>query len=246
MSSPLPFKRALVVLSGGQDSTTCLYLAKHQLAPEIHAVTFDYGQRHSIEIGAASVVAEMAGVESHEIISLGNGILQGTSPLVNMKKDVESYASAAVLPGGIEKTFVPMRNALFLVLAANRAVVLGCDVIVTGVSQEDYGGYPDCREEFIGAMDMVLWRGLAESVAVIPKILTPLMFKSKQATVDLALMLPGCMDALANSHTCYRGEFPPCGQCHACLLRRAGFEKAGIVDPLDDRATRFNASMQEA
>ncbi len=227
-------RKALVVLSGGQDSTTCLYFAKSK-GMELHAITFDYGQRHAIELQAARDIAQLAGCASHEVIVLGADALQGTSPLTNRAVPVETYASAEVLPGGIEKTFVPMRNALFLTIAANRAVVRGCDVIYTGVSQEDYGGYPDCRREFLIAMQAMIDDALGESVEVSPALRAPLLNSNKRQTVGLAQSLPGCMEALALSHTCYQGLRPPCGKCHSCLLRAKGFAEAGVIDPLTER-----------
>lgn len=228
----MKYKKMLVVLSGGQDSTTCLYWAKAQ-CEEVLTVTIDYGQRHSRELAAARLVSRLANV-AHEIVRMG-GVLAGTSPLVNDGNAVENYASADALPGGIEKTFVPMRNAMFLVIAANRAVVHGCDAIVTGVSMEDYGGYPDCRAEFIGTASAMISAALGESYPPI-SILTPLLHLDKKATVDLAASLPGCMAALGFSHTCYNGEYPPCGTCHACLLRERGFLQAATPDPLQVRA----------
>lgn len=242
--------KPLVILSGGQDSTTCLYWAK-QLpgVEEVHAVTFDYGQRHAIEIESALKVAEMAGVASHEIVKLPDGILRGTSPLINADHEVGRYESAETLPGGLEDTFVPARNILFLTLAANRAYCLGCDALVIGVSQEDYGGYPDCRIEFINAMEKALCEGMPKPL-VIKK---PLITLNKMRTVELADVLDmthygatgkregGCLDALAYSHTCYNGETPPCGSCHACLLRAKGFQEAEVVDPLIERLTNTEA-----
>lgn len=223
--------KCLVVLSGGQDSTTCLFWAKQNF-DEVHAVTFDYGQRHSREIDCAVDVANLAGVVTHEIIAVPD-ILKGTSPLVNKGEVVESYANATVLPGGLEKTFVPMRNALFLTIAANRAVCLGISNLVTGVCQEDFGGYPDCRRSFIDATEVYIKRALfLEPDRAIFHIITPLMDLTKKQSVDLAVALPDCMDAIAFTHTCYNGQYPPCGHCHACLLRSRGFEEAGIADPL--------------
>lgn len=237
------YKRALVVLSGGQDSTTCLFLAR-ELADEVVAITFDYGQRHSAEIDAAFFVACAAGLtpEQRETITLPQGVLAGSSPLVDPLEVVESYADADALPGGIEKTFVPMRNALFLTLAANRAIVLGCDVILTGISEEDYGGYPDCRAEFLVAMQGMIRSAIAESSPV-PELVAPLLHIDKAGTVDMARLLPGCMEALAYTHTCYKGVFPPCGTCHACLLRARGFERAGVPDPLVQRAEQSDGGV---
>jgi 7-cyano-7-deazaguanine synthase len=218
-------KKALVVLSGGQDSTTCLFWAKSRF-DSVFCLTFAYGQLHSNEIDSASKIAQLANVP-HEILDVGS-IFAGASPLTNHDRGVQSYSSAEDLPGGLEDTFVPGRNILFLSLAANRAYVLNCDAVVIGVSQEDFGGYPDCRREFINHMQQAICAGLDRQI----EILTPLMDMTKKQTVELAATLPGCLDALVESTTCYNGCFPPCSTCHACLLRERGFREAGIPDPL--------------
>lgn len=245
-------KRALVVLSGGQDSTTCLAQAIQTYGRDnVHAVTFNYGQRHHVEIESARMIAIMAGLAHeadspsverhslrHEIIDVP-GILKGTSPLVS-GAEVESYQSADVLPGGLEKTFVPMRNQLFFTLAANRAVLLGmekgCDVdIITGVSQEDYGGYPDCRTAFVKSLERTVGFSLDDPELPHIYIETPLMFLNKRQTVEMSEATPGARALLAYSHTCYNGSVPPCGHCHACLLREKGYSEAGVTDPLVER-----------
>lgn len=227
-----PCERAIVVLSGGQDSTTCLYLAK-QLGYELHAVTVDYDQRHRAELAAAEDVAFLAGVTSHEIVRVGK-ILKGTSPLVS-DAGLEQYADHKSLPGGIEKTFVPLRNQLFLTLAANRATCIGATAIFTGVCQEDFGGYPDCRRVFIDALQEAI--NLSNEGASPPiEIVTPLMHLTKAQSVHLALKLPGCFAALSRTHTSYDGQYPPVGHDHATLLRAKGFEEAGVPDPLVLRA----------
>ncbi len=218
--------KALVVLSGGQDSTTCLYWALRQY-DKVVAVTFDYGQRHAIEIEAAREIAEHAGIE-WELVRIPP--LGGDSPLTELAREVRQYESADALPGGIEDTFVPGRNIIFLALAANRAASLGCEIIIAGLSQEDFGGYPDCRRVFVDAMEKAVNLGLEGTAAKIV-IETPLINMSKKETVLLAQEV-GAMEALALSHTCYNGEQPPCGHCHACLLRLKGFEEAGVEDPL--------------
>lgn len=228
--------KALVVLSGGQDSTTCLFWARDRYA-SVEAITFNYGQRHSRELEAARIVAAMADVPQHTL-DIGP-ILRGASPLVNPSSELEQYADAASLPGGLEKTFVPGRNALFLVLAANYAYTIGALDIITGVSSEDYGGYPDCRPAFINGMAHALRMGLAvdnEDPWQQMGIRTPLMYLSKAETVRLARELPGCWEALAFSHTAYDGAYPPLGHDHATLLRAKGFEEAGYPDPLVLRA----------
>ena len=222
----------LVIFSGGQDSTTCLYWAKEKFK-RIHAVTFDYGQRHKIEIESAKKIANLAGVESHEIIDI-TGMMKTTSPLVDFSKELSQYRNVDELPGGIEPTFIPCRNILFLAIAANRAVVKSIKDLVIGVSAIDYGGYPDCRPKFIILMEETLRHGLEMEI----NIHTPIIFLSKKDTVLFASKISGCMEALAHSHTCYEGKFPPCGKCHACLLRIKGFKEAGIEDPLIERANR--------
>jgi 7-cyano-7-deazaguanine synthase len=227
---------AIVVLSGGQDSTTCLFWARH-LGFEVHAVTFDYNQRHAREIEAAVKVAKLAGVLSHEIITMGP-VLKGASPLIS-DNALEQYADHKSLPGGLEKTFVPMRNQMFLTIAANRAYVHNARALVTGVCEEDYGGYPDCREQFIHALAYACNLGTFTGEDGAPAsldILTPLMRLTKKATVELALTLPGCYAALAWTHTSYDGAYPPVGHDHATLLRAKGFEEAGVPDPLVLRA----------
>lgn len=230
-------RKALIVLSGGQDSTTCAYYAREQ-GYELHAITFDYGQRHAIELDAARGIAERVGCVTHEIVELPKGVLLGTSPLVS-DAPLDQYADHDSLPGGLEKTFVPMRNQLFLTLAANRAYVLGCDTLFTGVCQEDFGGYPDCRAEFISALATACNLGTFTGQDGAPgplHIITPLMYQTKKSSVYMALAMKGCYDALAYTHTSYDGLYPPTGHDHATLLRAKGFSDAGVPDPLVLRA----------
>lgn len=228
-----PHDTALVVLSGGQDSTTCLFraLQSHTL---VHAITFDYGQRHKREIQAAMLIAAYADVFSHEVLKLPADVLHSSSPLVS-NNALEQYADAASLPGGIEKTFIPMRNQLFLTLAANRAVEKKAMFVYTGVCETDFGGYPDCRRDFIDALENTTNHSL-EGTGHKLCIRTPLMHMTKADTVRLAMLLPHCWEALAYSHTAYDGNYPPTGHDHASLLRARGFEEAGVPDPLVMRA----------
>lgn len=231
----------LVVLSGGQDSTTCLFWAKERFH-EVHAVTFDYGQRHRIEIDAAKKVADLARVASHEIVEVP-GILVSTSPLTSAN-DLEQYTDAQqmaeVIGSRIEKTFVPMRNTLFLTIAANRAVALGASAIVTGICQEDNANYPDCRDDFRNNLEHTINLSLGlqrwDSASECIRIIAPLMDLDKAASVKLAMRTPGAYDALAYSHTSYDGKYPPTDMNHANVLRAAGFEAAGVPDPLVVRA----------
>jgi 7-cyano-7-deazaguanine synthase len=230
--------KALVVFSGGQDSTTCLYWAKQRF-DVVHALTFDYGQRHRLELESAKTIAQMAGI-AQEVINLGH-IFAGLSPLTDLSRPVEAYDDVENLPQGIASTFVPGRNILFLSVAANRAYVLGCDTVVIGVAQQDFGGYPDCRLDFIEKMQSALASGLDAPL----NIETPLMNLTKKETVMLAQALSGCLDALAYSTTCYNGQSPPCGHCNSCLLRAKGFDQAGIVDPLLSRCATIKKLAEE-
>lgn len=236
-------EKAIVVLSGGQDSTTCLFWAIRMWGAEnVHCITFDYGQRHRIEIYAAITVARMAGIASHEVITLQKGVLAGASPLTDPSVELERYENAeqmdAVIGDRRETTFVPMRNALFLTIAANRAEVLGATNIVLGVCQMDNANYDDCRSVFLQAANLYINTALGHDHRGTPpiNIVAPLLMLTKAQTVVLAQELPGCWDALAYSHTSYDGKYPPTDMNHANVLRAAGFEEAGLPDPLVVRA----------
>lgn len=235
--------KVVVAFSGGQDSTTCLFWALDQ-GFDILALTIFYGQRHAIEIKAAEAVLEYARsvyrdrVIDHEVIDLPVGILQGTSPLVS-QAPLEQYKDHHSLPGGLEKTFVPMRNQLFLTLAANRAFVHQAAGLITGVCEEDFGGYPDCRGVFLEAIGNACDLGTFTAEAGFPQglpILAPLLSLTKAETVMMSFGLPGAYAALALSHTAYDGQYPPLGKDHATLLREKGFAAAGLPDPLVVRA----------
>lgn len=218
--------RALVVLSGGQDSTTCLYWALAQFgADAVEAVSFDYGQRHRIELECAAHIAAMAGVP-HTVLPINTFAALGGNAL--------TAGDIAVQPGvqanGLPNTFVPGRNLVFLSFAAALAYQRQCSELVTGVAQTDYSGYPDCRWQTIQALQAALRLGMEFELT----IHTPLMFKSKADTVRMAQEF-GALPALAWSHTCYNGQQPPCGVCPACELRAKGFAEAGIPDPLIER-----------
>jgi len=236
--------KALVILSGGQDSTYCLAWAV-KLYDEVAAITFNYGQRHAREIEAAKAVAKLMGVTNHEIINLGDGILQGTSPLTNKEVVLEQYQDYKqmdeVIGSRIEKTFVPMRNALFLTIAANRAVCLEADHMVTGVCEQDNANYPDCRLDFILIQQAAINAALGRGVTVMPLIIdTPLIRKTKaQAIVEMYQQ--GSYPLLAFTHTAYDGQYPPVGHDHATLLRAEGFREAGLPDPLIIRAWQEGA-----
>ncbi|QIG68917.1 queuosine biosynthesis protein [Rhizobium phage RHph_Y55] len=244
--SQINSNHAMVVLSGGQDSTTCLGWALHNYE-KVHCVSFNYGQRHAIELKAAAAVvthfqAKLDRFIPHETVMIGANAFAGTSPLTSATDELETYDNhdqmEAIIGDRVEKTFVPMRNAVFLMLAANRAVVAGCGVLVTGVCQADNANYPDCRDVFIrSAEDTInLALGLDRSAYDHFRIATPLMNMSKAESIKFALAHPHTYAALAYSHTAYDGKYPPTGKDHASVLRAHGFEEADVPDPLVLRA----------
>lgn len=216
--------KALVILSGGQDSTTCLYWAIDRFgANNVSSLTFDYGQRHRIELECAARVAALSGVEN---VSLPIDTFKslGGDALTDCSIGVSSDTGNA---GDLPNTFVPGRNLVFLTYAAAFAYQRNIGHLITGVAQTDYSGYPDCREETIVAMQHALRLGLESDV----EIHTPLMHLTKRETVELAIEL-GALNAMRYTHTCYNGKRPPCGRCPACKLRAKGFAEAGVADPL--------------
>ena len=216
--------KALVVLSGGQDSTTCLYWAIQRFGiANVSSVTFDYGQRHRIELSSARDVADFANVPN-VILPIDTFAAMGGNALTDAGVAVDSTLDAET---GLPNTFVPGRNLIFLTFAAAFAYQRGITNLVTGVAQTDYSGYPDCREETIRTLQIAIRNGMESEL----QIHTPLMHLSKKETVELAEGL-GALPAMAMTHTCYNGERPPCGDCPACELRARGFDEAGVVDPL--------------
>jgi 7-cyano-7-deazaguanine synthase len=220
--------RAVCLLSGGLDSATCLALARRERF-ECHALSFDYGQRHRIELEAAARVAASLGAARHVIARIdlrmfGNSAL--TAPI-----DVPKSRSLAEMGQGIPVTYVPARNTIFLSFALAWAEVLEASDIFIGVNALDYSGYPDCRPEFIAAFETMA--NLATKAGVEGRtrvrIRTPLIALSKADIVKLGREL-GVDFGLTRS--CYdpAPDGTPCGQCDSCLLRRKGFEEAGIED----------------
>jgi 7-cyano-7-deazaguanine synthase len=219
---------AVVLLSGGQDSTTCLYWAKHHFG-ELHCIGIGYGQRHANELKGAKRSARLAGVRFRRLDLKVLAELGGNA-LVDHKQDLAAVGGRLDIqaPDGLPTSFVPGRNALFLSVAAAYAVQIGAKDIITGVCQTDYSGYPDCREEFVSAMAQALTLAMPSSARPI-RVHTPLMFLTKAETVHLARKLDGCWEALALTITCYEGT--RCGTCAACELRARGFAEAGYEDP---------------
>ena len=205
-------KKALVLLSGGLDSTTALYVAKEQGFDELYAITFEYGQKHDKEIKAAKAVAKAAGVKEHKFVKIMLNQWDGCS-LTDEKMDIhDGDINRTTIPD----TYVPARNMVFLSVAASYADALDITDIFIGVSEVDYSGYVDCREEFIRSMEQITLHA-------------PFMHMTKADEVRLGDRL-GVDYSL--TWTCYRGNEKPCGTCDSCLLRAKAFEEAGIKDPL--------------
>jgi 7-cyano-7-deazaguanine synthase len=192
-------------------------------ADRVETITFDYRQRHRIELECAATVAKFAGVPNTQL-PIDTFESLGGNALTDDTIDVRDAPDAAT---NLPNTFVPGRNIVFLTFAAAYAWQRNIGHLVTGVAQTDYSGYPDCREETIESLESTIRLGMESNV----EIHAPLMHLSKRETVLLARDL-GALEALALTHTCYEGRRPPCGVCPACKLRAKGFEQAGIEDPL--------------
>lgn len=229
-------KRAVVLLSGGLDSATVLAIAKSQ-GYELYALSFSYGQRHILELKAASRVAASAGVASHRVAAIDLRIFGGSALTGDI--DVPKRRTASEMAHGIPITYVPARNTIFLSFALAWAEVLGSSDIFIGVNALDYSGYPDCRPEFIEAFEklanLATKAGVEGRQAV--KIHTPLIALSKAEIIRKGIELS--VDYGLTS-SCYdpspTGE--PCGECDSCVLRRKGFRENGIDDPLPNREDR--------
>lgn len=214
---------ALVILSGGQDSTTALFWAKKKFE-HVETISFNYGQRHIIELDCAKKVAEIAGVP-HKLVSISSLSQLSNNAMVN-ETDITVNKETS-----LPTTFVPGRNLLFVTMAAAYAYEKRIPNLILGVSQVDYSGYPDCRAETMESLEHTINLGLDFPF----KILTPLIHKTKKETVLLAKEL-GALEYLKYSHTCYKGQQPPCGACPACELRAKGFLEAGEHDPLINKS----------
>jgi len=213
------------LLSGGQDSTTSLFWAKEKFN-SVFAVIIDYGQKHRIEIESAKTIAKMANVE-YMVISLPFFKEIGNSALLTGDNVSCCHPNNSDLPA----SFVPGRNLIFVTVASMIAYKRKAQVVVTGVCETDFSGYPDCRSKTIRLLNNAINSGMDSDI----KVITPLMYLNKAETVKLALTLNGCIKALAYSHTCYNGALPPCNECPSCLLREKGFDEAGVIDPLIER-----------
>jgi 7-cyano-7-deazaguanine synthase len=232
-------KRAVVLLSGGVDSSTTLAIAKSR-GFDIYALSFRYGQRHKVELEAARKIATALGVEKHIIIDIDMRSFGGSALTSDI--DVPKSRSNEDMASGIPITYVPARNTIFLSFALAWAEVLTAQDVFIGVNALDYSGYPDCRPEFIAAFESLA--NLATKAGVEGNarfvIHAPLIQMSKgeiiRAGVDLGVdysLTISCYDPSAGGEAC--------GECDSCLLRRKGFADAGLTDPVKYRAARANA-----
>jgi len=207
--------KALVVFSGGQDSTTCLFWALERFK-EVAVVTFNYGQRHALEIECARKIAEEQDVKQY---ILDMNLLNQLAPNALTRDDIEVAAGEE---GGLPNTFVPGRNLVFFSFAGILAQQIGAQHIITGVSEADFSGYPDCRDNFIKSLNVTLNLAMDEQLL----LHTPLMWLNKAGVWALADQLGVLNYVREKTLTCYNGiPSDGCGECPACLLRQRGLER---------------------
>lgn len=222
-------KKAVVLLSGGLDSTTALAIAQSE-GFSCHGLTIVYGQRHAIEVSAAQRVAQAMGVKDHRLMQLDLRALGGSALTADV--DVPMDREMEEMSEGIPITYVPARNTIFLALALGWAEVLGCFDIFVGVNAVDYSGYPDCRPEFVEAFEKLANLATKAGVEGAGRFVihAPLIQMTKAEIIKRG-------DALGVdygiTHSCYspNDEGLACGRCDSCVLRRAGFADAGVPDP---------------
>ena len=222
-------RRAVVLLSGGLDSTTCLAWALAQ-GLECHTLSIDYGQRHRRELEAARSVAAALGAREHrevrvDLRAIGGSALTGT---LTMPLDREIHEIGA----GIPSTYVPARNTVFLAVALGWAEVLNAPNLVAGMNAIDYSGYPDCRPEFVRAFEQLARLATRAGIEGVEfRVHTPLMELDKAGIIRMGLAL-GVDFSL--THSCYdpSPDGAACGRCDACVLRLKGFHEAGLLDPV--------------
>ncbi|MFJ7744501.1 7-cyano-7-deazaguanine synthase QueC [Peribacillus sp. NPDC097295] len=207
-------EKAIVVFSGGQDSTTCLFWAMERFA-EVEAVTFDYNQRHSLEIECARDIAKELGIPHHV---LDMSLLNQLAPNALTRKDIAVVDGE---DGELPSTFVPGRNLLFMSFAGVLASQIGAKHIVTGVCETDFSGYPDCRDVFIKSLNVTLNLSMDQNFVID----TPLMWLNKEETWEMADKLGAFDFVREKTLTCYNGIMADgCGECPACKLRKKGLE----------------------
>jgi 7-cyano-7-deazaguanine synthase len=220
--------KAVVLLSGGLDSTVAAALAKRD-GFELHALSFDYGQRHKRELESAKAVAARLGAASHTVLRVPVGDYGG-SALTDAGIAVPTGRDEAQMGGDIPVTYVPARNIVFLSLALGVAEVRGADAIFIGANALDYSGYPDCRPEFFRAFEEMARLGTKRGVEGRPvRIEVPLQHMTKADIVRAGAKAGAPLEL---TWSCYQGGEVACGVCDSCALRLKGFREAGIADPV--------------
>jgi len=217
-------KKAVVLLSGGLDSSVAIHLAKSE-GYEVYALSFNYGQKHSKEVECAKAIALKIEVVEHNIVTLQLNLWGGSS-LTDSKMEVEN---GDVSRTDIPPTYVPARNMVFLSVAASYAEAIGAQDIFIGVSEVDYSGYVDCREEFIRSMEQTINKGTVMGAELGKKITIHTPFINKTKAEEIALGEELKVD-WSLTWSCYRGGEKPCGTCDSCLLRAKAFKEAGVID----------------
>ncbi len=217
-------KTAIVLFSGGLDSTTCLYWALAQ-GYTCHTLSITYGQRHARELQSARQITQKLGVKAH-FINLDLPWL-ATSSLVDDTRPLPNQSLEEIHQTHIPSTYVPGRNLLFLALAGSLLDAIGADTIIAGPNAVDFSGYPDCTPDFYQAAAQALVRGTQQGVSQGIEVLAPLMNLSKAEIVRLAASLHVPFEL---TWSCYAGGDKPCGVCDSCKLRAQGFKEAGVKD----------------
>ena len=221
-------KRAVVLLSGGLDSSTCLAVARHE-GFEAHCLSVDYGQRHKGELARARMVARALGAAGHRVVRVDLSAFGG-SALTDATIAVPKGRSARAMAKDIPVTYVPARNTVMLALSLAHAEVIGAEAIFVGVNAIDYSGYPDCRPEFLRAFERLARVATKAGVGGRPlAIVAPLIRLSKADIVRLGTRLGVPYHLTQSCYDPVRGR--ACGRCDACQLRRKGFLEAGVPDP---------------
>ncbi|MDG5800139.1 7-cyano-7-deazaguanine synthase QueC [Marinilabiliaceae bacterium ANBcel2] len=217
-------KKAVILLSGGLDSTVALWVAINK-GYELYTLSFKYGQKHDRELEAAKKISLKANSKEHKVISI-NMDSWGGSSLTDKKREVEN---GEINRNDIPDTYVPARNMIFLSLAASYAESINAQDIFIGVSEIDYSGYIDCRQSFITAMENAINMGTVMAVEKNRplKIHTPFIDKTKAEEIITGVDLGAPLEL---TWSCYRGSKKPCGTCDSCLLRAKAFKEAGVTD----------------
>jgi 7-cyano-7-deazaguanine synthase len=225
---PKPIRRAVVLLSGGLDSTTCLAVARAE-GFEVHCLSVDYGQRHRTELARARRIAREMGAAGHRVVRVDLRAFGG-SALTDAAIAVPKGRRARTMARGIPSTYVPARNTVMLALGLAHAEVVGARDLFIGVNAIDYSGYPDCRPAFVRAFEKLARLATRAGVEGAPlRIRAPLQRLSKAGIVRLGARLGVPWKLTLSCYDPVRGR--ACGRCDACQLRRKGFSEAGQVDP---------------